>query len=154
MRRRHVSGQTPCGRHSRIHTHTLVKGSAKKVLCAFCMLHTERFRAKNGAVPESRPCNLSLSRSLVLCLPTWYHTTPYSMSPWLHCCCGRQRCCCCSTIHCCSTCCCALQIAASPVPHLLLPAFRRARHELLLMFKASIAAGDFRGTVVEQLLCG
>ncbi len=46
------------------------------------------------------------------------------------------------------------EIAASPIPHLLLPAFRRARKDLLRMFRASLAAGDFRGTAVEELLAG
>jgi hypothetical protein len=46
------------------------------------------------------------------------------------------------------------QIAASPVPHLLLPAFRKSRSTLLRMFRESLAAGDFEGTVVNQLLQG
>ncbi|WIA16335.1 hypothetical protein OEZ85_013034 [Tetradesmus obliquus] len=46
------------------------------------------------------------------------------------------------------------EIAASPVPHLLLPAFRRSRSALLRMFRQSLAAGDFKGTVVDQLLQG
>eukprot|EP00879_Flechtneria_rotunda_P018291 GHRR01019188.1.p1 GENE.GHRR01019188.1~~GHRR01019188.1.p1 ORF type:complete len:508 (+),score=214.12 GHRR01019188.1:966-2489(+) len=46
------------------------------------------------------------------------------------------------------------EVAASPVPHLLLPKFRKAKHQLLSMFKASLAAGDFKGTMVGQLLAG
>jgi hypothetical protein len=46
------------------------------------------------------------------------------------------------------------QIAASPIPHLLLPAFRRSRSRLLGMFRESLAAGDFQSTVVNQLLQG
>lgn len=48
----------------------------------------------------------------------------------------------------------ALQVAASPIPHLFLPGFRRSRKTLLTMLSASLAAGDFEGTVVEQLLQG
>ncbi|KAF6254878.1 cytochrome P450 [Scenedesmus sp. NREL 46B-D3] len=46
------------------------------------------------------------------------------------------------------------EIAASPIPHLLLPAFRQSRSRLLSMFRESLAAGDFTGTVVDQLLQG
>ncbi|KAI8474677.1 MAG: cytochrome P450 [Monoraphidium minutum] len=46
------------------------------------------------------------------------------------------------------------EIAASPVPHLLLPAFRRSRADLLRMLRASIAAGDFGGTAAGALLEG
>ena len=49
---------------------------------------------------------------------------------------------------------CMLQVAASPVPHLLLPRFRRSKAALLSMLSQSLAAGDFEGTVVEQLLQG
>lgn len=47
-----------------------------------------------------------------------------------------------------------LQVAASPIPHLLLPQFRHSRKALLRMLSASLAAGDFKGTVVEQLMQG
>jgi hypothetical protein len=46
------------------------------------------------------------------------------------------------------------EVAASPVPHLLLPAFRAARAELLRALRASIAAGDFEGTAGGELLDG
>jgi hypothetical protein len=40
------------------------------------------------------------------------------------------------------------------VPHLLLPAFRRSRRRLLRMLRASLAAGDFKGTAAGALLEG
>jgi predicted MarR family transcription regulator len=47
-----------------------------------------------------------------------------------------------------------LQVAASPIPHLLLPKFRSSRSTLLQMLSKSLAMGDFEGTVVVQLLHG
>eukprot|EP00878_Enallax_costatus_P026804 GHUV01028803.1.p1 GENE.GHUV01028803.1~~GHUV01028803.1.p1 ORF type:complete len:247 (+),score=65.51 GHUV01028803.1:153-893(+) len=46
------------------------------------------------------------------------------------------------------------EVAASPIPHLLLFQFRAARAKLLLMFAESISQGDFQGSVVEKLLTG
>eukprot|EP00775_Hariotina_reticulata_P002863 gene2863-3155_t len=46
------------------------------------------------------------------------------------------------------------EVAASPVPHWLLPGFTRSRSALLSMLRSSLTAGDFKGSVVEQLLLG
>jgi len=46
------------------------------------------------------------------------------------------------------------EIAASPIPHLFLPTFRRSRAALLRMLRASLAAGDFKGAPVEELIEG
>lgn len=49
-----------------------------------------------------------------------------------------------------------MQVAASPLPHAVLPRFRRARATLLAALRSSLAAGDFAGTPVGALLaeCG
>ncbi|GAB4813829.1 hypothetical protein N2152v2_000875 [Parachlorella kessleri] len=50
----------------------------------------------------------------------------------------------------------AFELAASPVPHLFLPRFRRARAHLLGALRASYKAGHFQGTVADALIqaCG
>lgn len=48
----------------------------------------------------------------------------------------------------------AFEVAASPIPHLLLPKFRASRTALLKMLSRSLEQGDFEGTAVMQLLQG